>query len=69
VAIVLIVGWVVYGKFVHPVNLGLNQQGVSGQPSQTVQNYIDQQNRKVALISPTMAGRIIRANPAKLGAS
>lgn len=66
----LLIGLAFYGRFVKPINLGLNlQQGLSGQPQTPVQSYIDQQNRKVATIADTMPGRILRTNPAKLGAS
>jgi len=57
----LILGLVFFGRFVRPINLSTSQL--------TTQQYIDQQNRKVALISDTMPGRIIRTNPAKLGAA
>lgn len=66
IALVLLLGLMLYGRYVKPINLGLG--GLATTSSPTVQNYIDQQNRKVGLIADTMPGRIIRTNPAKLGA-
>jgi hypothetical protein len=66
VVLVLVLGLLLYGRYVKPINLGLGGLATSSSP--TTQSYIDQQNRKVALIADTMPGRIIRTNPAKLGA-
>jgi hypothetical protein len=66
IGLVLILGLMLYGKYVKPINLGLG--GLATTSSPTTQSYIDQQNRKVALITDTMPGRILRTNPARLGA-
>lgn len=65
VVAVLLIGLALYGRLVKPINLGPPAINL-GPP---VQSYIDQQNRKVALISDTMPGRILRTNPARLGSS
>lgn len=67
IVLVLVLGFILYGRFVKPVNFGLTRSGVTGNPP-TTQSYIDQQNRKVALVADTMPGRIVRVNPAKVGA-